>query len=100
MLLAKRLEQSDEIRTHLLLELLVDGVQCILDGDTLQVSCGDFEPEWEVQIDLANEWSGERLLEDLWVLYGCRRLVQLPKDHCQPDTIAEGSTEGSRAAAS
>lgn len=30
-------------RAYLLLELLVDGIQCILDGHALKISCSDLE---------------------------------------------------------
>ena len=57
--------------THPLLELLVDGVQCVLDGDAFEVPCCYLQPQWEVQVNLLDGWCCEELLEDLLVLY-CR----------------------------
>lgn len=45
-----RREQNDS--TYLLLELLVDGIKCILDCDSLQISGGDLEAQGEVQVNL------------------------------------------------
>lgn len=38
-----RQDADDRGRAYLLLELLVDGIQCILDGYALEVSCGNLE---------------------------------------------------------
>ena len=50
-------------QSYLLLELLMDCIHCILDGNTLQVPCGDFEAKWEMQINLLERRVGEELLE-------------------------------------
>ena len=48
---------------YLFLELLMDCIHCILDGNTLQVPCSDFEAKWEMQINLLERRVGEELLE-------------------------------------
>lgn len=57
--------------THSLLVCLVNGIQCILDGDTLQVSGCDFHAQWKVQVDLFNGRFRQRQLQDSWVFYCC-----------------------------
>lgn len=50
-----------------LLELLVDGIQCILDCHALEVPCNDLESQWEVQVNLLDWWLCEHLLQDVLV---------------------------------
>lgn len=61
----QRLELS---KTNLLLELLVDGVYCILDGHALEVSGCDGEPEREHQVDLLDWRVDEQLFQVLLVV--------------------------------
>jgi len=58
--------------SYLLLELLMDSIQCILDGDTLQVPCSHLEPKWEVQVDLLDWRLCEHLLEHARLIQCCR----------------------------
>lgn len=51
-----------------LLELLVNGIHCILDGDSLEVSCRHLQAEREVQVDLLDWWLCEQLLQDVLVI--------------------------------
>jgi hypothetical protein len=55
--------------THPFLELLVDGIQCVLDGDALEIPRCYLQPQREVQVNLLDGWCCEQLLEDLLVLY-------------------------------
>lgn len=64
--------------TYLLLELLVDGVQSVLDGDTLEVAGTDFKAKGEVEVDLLDGGFGEHHLEDGRVCHGVGRGVHLP----------------------
>jgi hypothetical protein len=48
----------------LLLELLVNGIECVFYRHALQVSCSDFETQWEVQVNLLDGRRGEWFLED------------------------------------
>lgn len=57
------------LATHPLLELLVDGIQCVLDGDAFEVPCCYLQPQWEVQVNLLHWWRREHLLEDVLLLY-------------------------------
>lgn len=50
-----------------LLELLVDGIQCILDCHALEIPCNNLESQWEVQINLLDWWLREHLLQDVLV---------------------------------
>lgn len=59
-----------EGRADLLLELLVDGVHGILDGDTLQIPGGDLQTQGEVQVNLLDWGSDEVEFEDVLVLDG------------------------------
>lgn len=52
----------------LLLVLLVDGIQGILDGDTLQIPGGDLQAQGEVQVNLLDRWADEWELEDVLVV--------------------------------
>ena len=63
---------------YLLLELLVNGIERILDRDTLHVPRSDFEAEWEVKVDLLDGRFGEHLLQDRRVLDGACGGVDLP----------------------
>ena len=58
--------------THFLLVLFVDGVQCILDCDALEVPRSDFETEGEMQVNLLDWWSGEKLLQRFLFVQRCR----------------------------
>lgn len=56
--------------TDLLLELFVDGIQGILDGDTLQIPGGDLQAQGEVQVNLLDWGVDELEFEDVLVLNG------------------------------
>ena len=60
---------SWSVNSDLLLELLVNGIQCIFDCNALQVSCGDLKAKREMEINLLDRWSGQELLQDAWVFY-------------------------------
>lgn len=68
-------------RTCPLLVWLVDRIECILDGDTLEVSCCDLKPEREVEINLLDRRCCEELLQDILLVNGGRRGVDLPEQH-------------------
>lgn len=51
--------------TYSLLELLVNGIQCILDCHALEVPCNNLESQWEVQVNLLDWWLREHLLQDV-----------------------------------
>ena len=57
----------------------MDGIQCILNRDTFQVPCSDFESQREVQINLLDGRSSEELLQRLLFVYRCWRGIQFPK---------------------
>jgi hypothetical protein len=44
---------------YLLLELLVDGIHGIFDGDALEVASGHFETQGEPEVDLLDGWFAE-----------------------------------------
>jgi hypothetical protein len=69
---------SNGADTHPLLELLVDGIQCVLDRNAFEVPCCYFEPEREVEVNLLDWWCCEELLEVFLVFYRRRRRVDLP----------------------
>ena len=54
--------------SDLLLELLVNGVQRIFDGNTLQVPRCYLQAEGEVQVNLLDRRSGEHLLQRFFVI--------------------------------
>lgn len=54
----------------LLLELFVDGIQGILNGDTLQIPGSDLQTQGEVQVNLLHSGSDEGEFEDVLVLDG------------------------------
>lgn len=54
--------------TYLLTVLLVDCVQRIFNCYAFHVARGNFEAEWEVEVDLLDWWSGEHLFEPLFLL--------------------------------
>ena len=62
----------------LLLELLVDGITGVFDGDAHLVAGRHFQSERPLQVDFADGWGGEELAEGFFVLNGGWRLVQLP----------------------
>jgi hypothetical protein len=57
-------------KAHLLLELLVDRVQSIFDGDAFQVPGCHFQSERKVKVDLLDGWRGKHLFEGVLVFYG------------------------------
>lgn len=61
---------SRRVYADLLLELFVDGIQGILDGDTLQIPGGDLQTQGEVQVNLLDGWGDEVEFEDVLVLDG------------------------------
>ena len=63
---------------YLLLELLMDCIHRIFDGNTLQVPCSDFEAKWEMQINLLERRVGEELFEYCRIFYRVRRRVKSP----------------------
>ena len=63
---------------YLLLELLVDCIHCVFDGNTLQIPCSDFKAKWEMQINLLKRRVGEELLQYGRVFYRIRRGVESP----------------------
>jgi hypothetical protein len=65
----------------LLLELLVDCVQRILDCDTLEVTSSDRQTQWPYQVNLLDRWGHQVHLENVLVLDGVRRRVELPVPH-------------------
>jgi hypothetical protein len=67
-------------RTYPLLELLVNRVQRVLDGYSFEVPCCYLEPEGEVEVNLLDWWRREHLLEELLVVYCCRRCVDFPDE--------------------
>merc|ERR1739843_12056 len=67
-----------ELVIGLLLELLVDGITGVFDGDAHLVAGRDFQSERPFQVDLPDGWGGEELAEGFLVLDGGGRLVQLP----------------------
>lgn len=66
--------------TYPLLEGLMNGVESILDRDTLEVTGRYLEPQWEVKINLLDWWCSEQLFQDLLVVYCGRRRVYLPTE--------------------
>lgn len=48
--------EAEDSRTHLLLELLMDRVQRILDGDSSVVACSDLQTQWEVEVNFLYRW--------------------------------------------
>jgi hypothetical protein len=61
----------DCLAIYLLLELLMDSIQCILDGDTFQVSGSDLKPKREVEVNFLNWRICQELLQCFLVVY-CR----------------------------
>lgn len=68
------------IKTYPLLVRLVDGIQSILDGDTLEVAGGDFQAQGEVQVNSLNRGFRQVKLQDAWVVHSRRALVDFPGD--------------------
>ena len=64
--------------TDLLLELLVDGIAGVLDGDALHVAGGHFEAEGEVEVDFLDRGVAEELVEDVLFFDGCGGAVDFP----------------------
>lgn len=62
------MQELNRSKTNLLLELLVDGIYCILDGYTLEVSGRDGKPEREHQVDLLDRRSDEVLFQVLFLV--------------------------------
>lgn len=58
----------------------MDSIKGILDGDSLQVAGCYFQAQREDEVDLPDWRSQEILLENLLVLDGVWRGVELPKD--------------------
>ena len=56
-------------QTYLLLELLVDGITSILDGDAFHVAGSNLKAKWEMKVDPFDGWRGEHLLQDFLVFY-------------------------------
>ena len=64
--------------TDLLLELLVDGIAGVFDGDAFHVAGGDFETEGEVEVDFLDRGVAEELVEDVFLFDGCGGAVDFP----------------------
>lgn len=64
--------------TDLLLELLVDHIECVLDRDAFGVPGGHFESEGEVEVDLLDWGVDEEHFEDVFVLDGIWGGVEFP----------------------
>lgn len=56
----------------------MDGIQCILDSDALQVAGGDLDTEGELEVNLLDRWRCEHLLQYVLVIHRARRRVDLP----------------------
>lgn len=83
--------------TDLLLELLVNGITGVFDGDAHLVAGSHFQPERPFQVDLPDGRGGEELAEGFFVLDGGWGLVQLPiVARCQLSGPAEGADVGER----
>lgn len=65
-------------KTHLVLVLLVDGVEGVLDGDAAHVAGRHVEPQWEVQVDLLDRRRRQQFLERLLVLDAGGGRVEFP----------------------
>lgn len=63
-----RCSEQRWVCADLLLVLLVDGIQGILDGDTLQIPGGDLQTKGEVQVNLLDRRTDEWKLEDVLVI--------------------------------
>lgn len=74
------MERWTSTSNYLFLELLVDGIKSILDGDSLQIPGCYFQAQWKMKVNLADWWSQEKLLEDLLVFNSVWRGVELPVD--------------------
>lgn len=70
MLVGMAIDWRGRSDTDLLLVLLVNGIESILDGDTFQVSCGNFQTEREVQVNFLDRRLGQMQLENCWILDG------------------------------
>lgn len=64
--------------TDLLLELLVDDVECVLDRDAFGVTGGHFKSEGEVEVDLLDWGVDEEHFENVFVLDGVWGGVEFP----------------------
>lgn len=64
--------------TYLLLELFMNCVQSILDGDAFEIPRSNFESQREMQVNLLDGRVCEKLLQSFLVLQGCRGSVELP----------------------
>ena len=74
--------------TYPLLILLVDRIQCVLDGNALEVPCRDLKAEGEVEVNLLDGGCREEFLESIPLLRCCRRCVDLPGT---PGLVRSGS---------
>jgi hypothetical protein len=54
-------------------------VECILDGNALQVACGHFHSQREHKVNLLDRRVGQELLENVLFVYACRRSIDLPE---------------------
>lgn len=54
---------------YLLLELLVNSIHGILDGDALEIASGDRQAQWEDQVNLLDRRSDKVQLEVVFVIY-------------------------------
>lgn len=68
------------MKLYLLLELLVNGIQGVLDRHSFHVPCSDFESKREMKVNLLDRRSGKILLQHFLLVQCCRRGVELPKD--------------------
>lgn len=70
--------KQENIGWYLLLELLVDSVQRILDGDALHIPSSHLQSQWEVQVNLLDGRIDQVHFEDVFVFEIWRRGVESP----------------------
>lgn len=73
------------METYPLLVSLVDGVQSVLDGDTLEIAGGDFHAQGEVQVNPLDGRFRQVKLEYAGVVYSRRALVDFPESRFVSD---------------
>lgn len=70
----------EELAPYLLFELLMNGIQSILDGHSFHVPCSDFKSKRKMKVNLLDRRCGKVLLQHILLIQCCWRGVQLPKD--------------------
>lgn len=56
----------------------MDGIQCILDGNSFRVASRDFQSQWEVQVNLLDGWIDKVHFQDVFVFDRRRGGVESP----------------------